>query len=143
MGAKWAREVFHACLPLRYDFCKCVIIDETYIKAFTAMFDDITDGEILVGLVQVVACPRPETLPRSGIFIEFNMNPEDWFVIFGDAAIIQEILLNQLAVVVLFFHFDCFLIFVINETNEHNDEVGNRQFQDFVFEHCCLIISMA
>ena len=63
------------------------------------------------------------------------MDPEDGFVVFGEAAVVQEILLNKLAVVILFLDVNCFLIFVINETNQHNKEIGDCQFHDFVFEH--------
>jgi hypothetical protein len=63
------------------------------------------------------------------------MNPEDGFVVPGEAAIIKKILLNEFTVIVLFLDVNCFLVFVINETNEHNEEIRDRQFQDFVFEH--------
>ena len=63
------------------------------------------------------------------------MDPQDWFVVSREAAIIEEILLDKLAIIILFLDVDCFLIFVINETNQHNKEIGNRQFHDFVFEH--------
>ena len=43
------------------------------------------------------------------------MNPQNRFVVLGDAAIIQEILLNKLTVIILLLNIDCFLIFVINE----------------------------
>ena len=135
MSAKGAREVLYLGAPFRDNLDKGVVVDEADIEALATVFDNIPDGEVLIRLVQVVARSCAKTLPRPGVLVKLNMDPHDGFVVLREAAVVQEILLDKFAVVILFFDVDCFLIFVINETNHHNKEIGNRQFDDFVFEH--------
>ena len=117
--------MFYTSPPLRNNIDEGVIIDEAYIETLATVVDDIANGEVLVGLVQVIACPRPETLPRPRVFIKLDMNPEDWFVIFGETTIIQEILLDEFTITVLFFNVYCFLVLIINETNKHDNKVSD------------------
>jgi hypothetical protein len=133
--AKRAREVFYTRAPFRDNLHECVVINEAYIETVATVFNNIADGEVLIRLIQVIARSCAETLPRTRVLFKLNMNPEDGFVVPGEAAIIKKILLNEFTVIVLFLDVNCFLVFVINETNEHNEEIRDRQFQDFVFEH--------
>ena len=120
MSTKWAREILYFGAPFRDYFDKRVVVDEADIEALAAVFNNIPDGEVLIRLVQVLARSCAETLPRPCVLLKLNMYPHDWFVVSREAAIIEEILLDKLAVVILFLDVDCFLIFVINETNQHN-----------------------
>ncbi|NBV43104.1 hypothetical protein EBR96_10115 [bacterium] len=63
------------------------------------------------------------------------MNPEDGFVVPSETAIIKKILFDEFTVIVLFLDVNCFLVFIINEPNQHNKEVGDCQFHDFIFKH--------
>ena len=117
--------MFYTSPPLRNNIDECIIVDKAYIETLTTVFDDITNGQVLVRLIQVIARPRPETLPRSRVFIKLDMNPENRFVIFGETTIIQEVLLDEFTITVLFFDVYCFLVLIINETNKHYNKVSD------------------
>lgn len=125
MCAKGAREMLHFGAPFWDYLDKRVVVNQTYIETLTTVFYNIPDGEVLVGLIQVIAGSCAETLPRPRVLIKFNMDPEDWFIVFGETAIIEEVFLDKLAVVILFLDINCFLVFVINEPNQHNKEVSD------------------
>ena len=133
--AKRSREMFYTRPPFRNNLYKCVVVNKAYIETLATVFNNIADGQVLIGLIQIIARSCAETLPRPRVFIKFNMNPQDGFVVSSEAAIIEKILLNEFTVVILFLDINCFLVFVIYETDEHNEKIGNRQFQEFVFEH--------
>ena len=44
MSAKWAREILYFGAPFWDNLNKCVIVNETYIEALAAVFDNIPDG---------------------------------------------------------------------------------------------------
>ena len=133
--AKRSREMFYTRPPFRNNLYKCVVVYKAYIETLATVFNNIADGEVLIGLIQIIARSRPETLPRPRVLIELDMDPQDRFVVSSEAAIIEKILLNEFTVVILFLDVNCFLILVVYETNQHNEKIGNCQFQEFVFEH--------
>ena len=55
MSAKGAREVFYFGSPLRDYFDKSVVVNEADIETLAAVLNNIPDGEVLVGLIQVIA----------------------------------------------------------------------------------------
>jgi hypothetical protein len=44
MSAKWAREVLYLGAPIWDNLHESVVVDEAYIEALAAVFDDIPDG---------------------------------------------------------------------------------------------------
>ena len=55
MCAKGAREMLYLGAPLWDYLDKRVIVDQADIETLTTVFYNIPDGEVLVGLIQVVA----------------------------------------------------------------------------------------
>jgi len=77
---KGATDDGHIDIPVREDISEGVIIDDGDIKVVTALVGDGFDGEIEIGLINVVATSFEEVFPMAGVPFSFDVYPYHWFL---------------------------------------------------------------
>ena len=78
-------------IPRRNEFTKCVVVNQTNVEIVATMVNDGFYSEMDIGLVEVVAGTRLETLPSSGVVFVFGMNPD-----FGSVESIYRRIVEQI-----------------------------------------------